>query len=144
MSEQWYVVCDAGGNSVSIGTVVADPLPEGLSAVALSAEDSAALLSGAAAWDAATRTVQALPVPVPSSVTARQIRLYLVRHGIPLSAVEAAIDAIPDQQAREECRVEWAYAPVVERSHPMLIPLAAALGLTESQVDEAFREASGL
>ena len=84
-----------------------------------------------------------VPVPAgPASVTARQIRLWLVRHGVSLAAVDAAIDAIPDQQAREECRVEWAYAPYVERSHPMLVPLAAALGLTEAQVDDAFREAA--
>lgn len=83
--------------------------------------------------------------PVPDSVTARQIRLWAVRH-LPggLAAIDAAIDAIPDQQAREECRVEWDYAPYVERSHPMLIPLAAALGLSESQVDDAFREAAAL
>lgn len=82
--------------------------------------------------------------PVPASVSARQLRLWLVRHGVSLAAVDAAIAAIPDAQQREECRVEWDYAPYVERSHPMLIPLAAALGLSESQVDEAFREASGL
>lgn len=80
--------------------------------------------------------------PVPESVTARQIRLWLVRHGVSLASVEAAIDAIPDAQAREEARVEWDYAPYVERSHPMLVPLAAALGLDEAQVDDAFREAS--
>lgn len=82
--------------------------------------------------------------PVPESVTARQIRLWLVRHGVSLAAVDAAIDAIPDQQAREECRVEWDYAPYVSRDHRMLLPLAAALGLTEAQVDDAFREASAI
>jgi hypothetical protein len=41
-------------------------------------------------------------------------------------------------------RVEWEYAPYVERSHSMLIPLAAALGLTEEQVDQAFIEAAGI
>jgi len=79
---------------------------------------------------------------VPASVTARQIRLWLVRHGVSLAAVAAAIEAIPDAQAREECRVEWDYAPYVERTHPMLVPLASALGLTEAQVDDAFREAA--
>lgn len=87
----------------------------------------------------------ALPTqPIPESVSARQIRLWLIRHGVSLSQVDAAIAAIPDQQQREECRVEWDYAPYVERSHPMLIPLAAALGLSGEQVDEAFREASGI
>lgn len=82
------------------------------------------------------------PQPVPESVTARQIRLWLVSHGVSLAAVEAAIDAIPDAQQREMVRVEWEYAPYVERSHPMLVPLAAALGLSEAQVDQAFREAA--
>ena len=142
--ETWYVVCDEAGNSVSIGTVVADPLPDGLAAVALDDAAADALLSGAGVWDAATRSVQPAAAAVPSTVSARQIRLWLVRHGVSLAAVDAAIAAIPDAQAREECRVEWDFAPWVERSHPMLIPLAAGLGLSESQVDDAFREAAGI
>lgn len=82
--------------------------------------------------------------PVPASVTARQIRLWLVQHGVSLSAVESAIDGIPDAMQRDSVRVEWEYAPYVERSHPMLVPLAAALGLSEAQVDAAFREAASL
>lgn len=82
--------------------------------------------------------------PVPASVSARQIRLWLIRNGVSLAQVDAAIDAIPDAQQRDECRVEWDYAPYVERSHPMLVPLAAALGLSESQVDDAFREAAAI
>lgn len=81
---------------------------------------------------------------VPESVSARQIRLWLVRNGVSLASVDAAIDAIPDQLQRDSVRVEWDYAPYVERSHPMLAPLAAALGLTEQQVDQAFIEASGI
>jgi hypothetical protein len=80
--------------------------------------------------------------PVPESVSARQIRLWLIRQGISLAAVDAAIDAIPDQLQRDSVRVEWDYAPYVERSHPFLVPLAAALGLTEQQVDQAFVEAA--
>ena len=140
--ETWYVVCDEAGNSVSIGTVVADPLPDGLAAVALDDAAADALLSGAGVWDATSRSVQPAPAAVPATVSARQIRLWLVRHGVSLAAVDAAIAAIPDAQAREECRVEWDYAPWMERSHPLLVPLAAALGLSEAQVDEAFREAA--
>lgn len=140
----WFVVHDEAGNSVSVGTVVADPLPAGLTAVRLDDSDAASLLSGEVAWDAATRSVRPVAAPPPASVTARQIRLWLVRKGISLAAVDAAIAAIPDQQAREECRVEWDYAPYVERSHPMLVPLAAALGLTEAQIDDAFREAASI
>jgi len=82
------------------------------------------------------------PTAVPESVSARQIRLWLIRNGIALAAVDAAIDAIQDQLQRDSVRVEWDYAPYVERSHPMLVPLAAALGLSEAQVDQAFIEAS--
>lgn len=84
-----------------------------------------------------------LPTPsVPASVSARQIRLWLLQKGIGLDVVDAAIDDIDDTVQREMIRVEWEWAPYIERSHPMLIPLAAALGLTEEQVDQAFHEAN--
>jgi hypothetical protein len=92
-----------------------------------------------AGWERAPDTS-----PVPDQVSARQIRLWLVSHGVSLAAVESAIDGIPDQTQRDMVRVEWEYAPHVERSHPMLVPLAAALGFSEAQVDQAFRDAAGL
>jgi hypothetical protein len=82
------------------------------------------------------------PEPPPATVSARQIRLWLLGRGVSMAAVDAAIDAIPDAAQRDSVRVEWEYAPYVERSHPMLVPLAAALGLTEEQVDQAFVEAA--
>jgi len=82
--------------------------------------------------------------PVPPQVSARQIRLWLVTHGIPLATVDATIDSIADAMTRDTVRVEWDYAPYVERSHQFLVPLAAALGLDEASVDQAFREASTL
>jgi hypothetical protein len=82
--------------------------------------------------------------PVPASVSARQIRLWLVSHDIPLATIDAAIDSISGTVLREGVRVEWEYAPVIERFHPWLVPLAAALGLDEAAVDQAFREASTL
>lgn len=80
----------------------------------------------------------------PDRVSARQIRMWLIRNGISMGDVDAAISSIYDDVARESVRVEWEYAPYVERSHPMLIPLAAALGLTEEQVDAAFAEAAAI
>lgn len=80
----------------------------------------------------------------PRAVSARQIRLWLADHGISLAAVDAAIDAIEDAQQRERVRIDWEWAPYIERTHPMLVPLAATLGLTEEQVDQAFVEAAVL
>lgn len=81
---------------------------------------------------------------IPKSVTARQVRLWMIQHGVAMSAVDAAISAIADEQTRESVRVEWEYAPYIERSHPMLAPLAAALGMDDAALDAAFREAATL
>lgn len=77
-------------------------------------------------------------VSVPESVSARQIRLWLINNGIQLTQVDSAINSIEDPITRETVKVEWEYAPYVERNHPMLVPLAQALGLTEQQIDQAF------
>ena len=51
-----YMIHDANGEAVSIGTVVADPLPAGLTAVALSTEDATKLRTGWQ-WNPATLAV---------------------------------------------------------------------------------------
>lgn len=75
----------------------------------------------------------------PQTVTAWQIRRWLISQGISLAQVDAAISAIPDAAQREAAKVDWEYAPYVERSHPMLKPMAAALGVAD--VDSAFTAA---
>lgn len=92
-------------------------------------------------WDSLASPVQTPPV---AAISARQIRLWLVSHGITLAAVKSAIDAIPDPAVRDATTIEWEYAPYVERAHPMLVPLAAALGLSEADIDQAFQEAAQL
>lgn len=79
-----------------------------------------------------------VPPPVPKAVTMRQARLALLSAGL-LSQVEAAITA-----AGDAARIEWEYAATVERNWPLVTALAAALGLTSSQVDELFFAASAL
>lgn len=83
-------------------------------------------------------------IPVPQNISARQIRLWLVQHGFQLSQIDNAIEAIPDPTIRETVKIEWEYAPYVERHHPWLIPLAQSLGLSNAQVDQAFTEAAQL
>jgi len=82
--------------------------------------------------------------PVPDTVSARQARLWLVRHGVSLAAVDAAIASIPDTLARESCRVEWEYGTEVHRDSEWLATLGPALGLNGAALDAAFREASRL
>lgn len=142
MSENWYVVYDISGNAISIGTVISDPLPAGLSAVLLSNTDSEILFSGKGEWDSSTLKVKLFPQPIPQRVSARQIRLWLIQHNFQLSQIDSSIDSIEDPLVRETVRIEWEYAPYIERNHPWLVPLAESLGLNETQIDQAFIEAS--
>lgn len=98
--------------------------------------------SNDAVWNNGSWTI---PSPsIPSTISARQVRIWLIQNGIGLSVVENAIDNIPDPATRDITRVEWEYAPYIERNHPMLVPLAQSLGLSESDIDRAFIEGSAL
>lgn len=81
---------------------------------------------------------------INDKVSARQVRLWLIQNGISLQAVDDAIDNIEDSALRDSVAVEWEYAPYIERSHPMLVPLAQSLGLTEADIDRAFTEAQNI
>ena len=87
---------------------------------------------------------QMVPAPVPPTISARQARLWLIRHGISLAAVDAAIASIPDAVTRESVRVEWEYGTEVHRGSQWMAALGPALGLDDARLDTAFREASGL
>lgn len=82
------------------------------------------------------------PLPVPETVTATQIRLWLVSHGISINNIYQLIDQIQDPLLKAQIEVQWEYAPYVERNHPMINTLGAALGLDTDQIDDAFRQAS--
>lgn len=80
--------------------------------------------------------------PVPESISARQARLWLIRNGVTLAAVDQAIASVPDALAREGVRIEWEYATEIRRDSPMLATLAGALGLNATKLDTAFRQAA--
>ena len=80
----------------------------------------------------------------PETVSARQIRLWLLQNGVSLQMVNSAISAIEDPIVRDSVAIEWEYAPYVERNHPMLLPLAQALGLTEQDINRCFIEANNI
>lgn len=90
--------------------------------------------------------VETIPEPpmVPVSISPRQIRLWFIQNNMPLVTVENAINGIEDVVLRETTKVEWEYSPYVERNHPMINTLGAALGLTPEQIDQAFITASAL
>lgn len=81
---------------------------------------------------------------VPLSISARQVRLWLIDNDISLTSVEAAIDTIVNEKLREKTRVEWEFAPYIERSHPLIETIGEFLGLTSEQIDQGFLVASQL
>lgn len=90
------------------------------------------------------RTWIPMTIVSPETISARQIRLWLIDNNISLSSVENAINGIVDEKLREKTLVEWEYAPYVERNHPLLDTLGEVLGLSSEQIDAAFAQASQL
>jgi hypothetical protein len=83
------------------------------------------------------------PAP-PPPLTARQLRLGLIANGISLSAVDTAIANIEDATARASARVEWEYASLFVRAHPLVDQIGAALGLAPAEIDAMWQGASTL
>jgi hypothetical protein len=68
--QNWHLLYNiTTGESVSIGTVIADPLPEGITALPLTDAEGEGLQNGSLIWDAATRSL--IPTP-PPAVTAEE------------------------------------------------------------------------
>lgn len=80
----------------------------------------------------------------PAIVSARQARLWLVRHGVSMAQVDLAIAGIADPLTRESVRIEWEYGTEVHRASQFVATLGATLGLDAATLDAAFREAAGL
>lgn len=93
----------------------------------------AGMADGGIALEAAEAEASGLP-----AITARQLRLTLLAHGL-LADVEAAAGALP-----AAAQIEWEYATEYQRDHPLIAQLGAALGLTAAQIDGMWAEALGV
>jgi hypothetical protein len=68
--QNWHLLYNTTtGESVSIGTVIADPLPAGITALPLTDAEGEGMQNGSVIWDAASRTL--IPTP-PPAVTAEE------------------------------------------------------------------------
>ena len=62
--QNWHLLYNSTtGQSVSIGTVIADPLPAGITALPLTDAEGEGMQNGSLIWDAATRTLRPTPPP---------------------------------------------------------------------------------
>lgn len=76
-------------------------------------------------------------VPLPD-LTGRQLRLGLLNIGIKPTDVTTAIEQLPSPE-KERAQIEWEYANVFQRDHPLIGVLAAHFGLSKEAVDEAWK-----
>jgi hypothetical protein len=129
--QNWHLLYNTTtGQSVSIGTVIADPLPEGITALPLTDAEGEGMQNGSLKWDAASRTLIATPPPSMSAadwVDAQQFSgnrtttmLYLKlqldaagKTSPKLAAVQAWLDSmiVAGVTQPEERRSDWAAAP---------------------------------
>jgi hypothetical protein len=129
--QNWHLLYNTTtGQSVSIGTVIADPLPVGITALSLTDEQGEGLQNGLLKWDAASRTLIATPPPAVSAadwVDAQQFSgnrtttmLYLKlkldaagKSSAKLAAVQGWLDAliVAGVTQPEERRSDWPAAP---------------------------------
>lgn len=86
--------------------------------------------------------VLALLAPLPKLVTMRQARLALLAAGL-LDDVNAALAAAPGTEGAA-ARIEWEYSNIIDRDSPLVAAFAAALALTEAQLDALFAQAATL
>ena len=76
-----------------------------------------------------------------SELTRRQVRFALLELGITAAMVDAVIAQIPDEAARETAMIYWQDTNKYTREHPMIAQIAAALGITEEQLNAAWGRA---
>lgn len=74
----------------------------------------------------------------PSFCTPRQFRLALIDSGYDLNQVQTMLDNIPNEIERKKALVEWEYAVVIERTHPLISSFASQLGMSETDLDNLF------
>lgn len=69
----------------------------------------------------------------PESVTRRQLRRWLVKHGVALDSVRAILSALPEPD-RSLALIDFDDAATYEATNPLVQMLAAQLGLDVSAV----------
>ena len=93
-----------------------------------------------AAWKAKQPAI-VQPLPVPVSLPAWRILSVMDLHGY-TPTVEAIIDSLP-KNSKVVAKRQLAGSNI-ERTHALVLAAQQALGLTDAQVDDLFREADAL
>ena len=108
-------------------------------------DDAAAFATPLTEYEVLIAEVEAAIVPyvppppvIPQSITIRQARLALLGAGL-LDTVNAGMAGMG-----QSAQIEWEFASEVQRSNPLIGAMAAALGMTDAQLDDLFTLGSTL
>lgn len=82
-------------------------------------------------------------IPVPDSVTPRQIRQALIISGVSLSQIDDALNSL-SEPVKSLARVEWEYSIAFQRNRPLVRQVALMLGWTDEQLDNLWKLAASL
>ena len=124
--QNWHLLYNSTtGASVSIGTVIADPLPAGITALPLTDEQGEGLQNGSLKWDEQTRSL--VPTPSPTFTAEQHLEsvglggnrqptlLYLRQAGAvspKLDATEQYLNTVLAMFAADPApRSDWPAAP---------------------------------
>jgi len=88
-------------------------------------------------------SVEELKARIPQTVSQRQLRTQLVLSGFNLTDIDIVINSLPEPD-RSIALIAWDYAVTFERESPLLVLLALMLGLTETDLENIFINASHL
>ena len=90
----------------------------------------------------AVAAINAAAAAIPEEVERWKLRAILKERGY-FNAIEAAFNAIPEPE-QTRVREKWIGQETVQRNHPTIVQLGAAIGLTPSQIDDVFKAAAAL
>jgi hypothetical protein len=90
--------------------------------------------------------IKSVPVPkpppsVPRQVSPAALRLAMIDRGIDMTQIDALMDNVEDPTEKQKAKMQWEYALSIHRNHPLVISFGAALGLSETDIDNIFIEA---
>jgi len=130
-------------NGVAVEVVQSDPFMlfvEGYATQFIEVPDD--VVQGSRLVDGDWMAAEPMAAQIPQEVTMRQARLVLHKYNY-LNSVQPAIDALTDPP-RTAAQIEWDYSNSVRRVSGFTSMIGAAIGLTDSQIDDLFIEAATL
>ncbi len=93
------------------------------------------------AWVDAQPPLATAELPVPESVSRRQLFLWLtLDRGVPDAdeAIAGQIALLPDGETKRRAQIEFKTATEFRRDNPFVAQIGAALGLTPPEIDAGF------